>query len=95
MLIATVAARVPLSVVVHPWRRHRRGVHHRRDHPTVKVGAVIRGRCETESDHDVVGFVAFEHDAEPADERRLGISSRTAWRTFVLLLGGQRVGHGR
>lgn len=89
-------AGAPVEVVVRPSGGGTGGVHHRRDHPTVKVGAVIgEVGAKRESDHDVVGFVAFEHDAEPADERRPRHQLTHRLATFVLLLGGQRVGHGR
>ncbi len=54
MLIATVAARVPVEVVVRPSGSGTGGCPSRRlaDHPTVKVGAVIgESGAEQESDH--------------------------------------------
>jgi hypothetical protein len=60
-----------LEVVVRPRRSRAGGINRRCDHAAVVVRAVV-GEVVTEgqSNRDVVGFVALEHNAQPAHIRR-------------------------
>ena len=85
-----------VEVVVRPRGRGARGVHHRCDHPTVEIDAVVgEVFAEGQPDRHVVGLVPLEHDAEAAHERCLRHQLGYRLATLLLLFLRQRVGHSR
>jgi hypothetical protein len=76
--------------VVRPGRRGAGGAEHGGDDATVKVRAIIGEVLPPRKPNgDVVGFVAFEHDAKPFEEWRGRQDLGHCFAAAVLLTIGQ------
>ncbi len=79
-----------VEVVVRSGSGRTGGIHHGRDHPAVKVAAVVgEVLSELEPNGDVVGLLALKGDAEPADERCVQHQVAQRLASLVTPLGGR------